>query len=101
MPYELGGMLWDPQLEINPNYRPYIFSPYGLTPIWALPSGPKPIWAKAHMGQGPYGPGPIWVQTLGPSLSRRNPHQKTSPEKRGPGPGPLPVVAKPSPANVP
>ena len=56
------------------------------------PTGPRPIWAKAHMGQGPYGPGPIWARGHmgpgplgpGPFLVGRTPHQKTHPGKKSP-----------------
>ena len=41
-----------------------------------LPYGPRPIWARAHMGQGPYGP-------------------------RAPGPRALPCWANTSPKNAP
>ena len=27
-----------------------------------LPYGPRPIWVRAHMGQGPYGPRPVWAK---------------------------------------
>ena len=42
--------------------------PYGPRPIWARahmgqgPYEPRPIWARAHMSQGPYGPRPIWAK---------------------------------------
>ena len=57
-----------------------------------LPYGPRPIWAKANMGQGPYGPGPIWARAHmgpgplgpGPFLVGRTPHQKTHPGKKSP-----------------
>ena len=50
-----------------------------------LPYGPRPIWARAHMGQGPYGPRPIWARAHmgpgplgpGPFLVGQTPHQKT------------------------
>ena len=56
------------------------------------PYGPRPIWARAHMGQGPYGPRPIWARAhmgpgpLGPRpfLVGRTPHQKTHPGKNSP-----------------
>ena len=41
-----------------------------------LPYGPRPIWARAHMGPGPLGPGPFLVG--------RTPHQKTHPGKKSP-----------------
>ena len=40
------------------------------------PYGPRPIWARAHMGPGPLGPGPFLVG--------RTPHQKTHPGKKNP-----------------
>ena len=57
-----------------------------------LPYGPRPIWARAQMGQGPYGPGPIWARAHmgpgplgpGPFLVGRTPHQKTHPGKKSP-----------------
>ena len=56
-----------------------------------LPYGPRPIWAKAHMGQGPYGPGPIWARAHmgpgpiwapGPSLLGKHLTKKRPLEKR-------------------
>ena len=44
------------------------------------PYGPRPIWAKAHMGQGPYGPGPIWAP--GPYLLGEHLTKKHTLEKR-------------------
>ena len=41
-----------------------------------LPYGPRPIWARAHMGPGPLGPGPFLVG--------QTPHQKTHPGKKSP-----------------
>ena len=59
--------------------------PYGPRPIWAKahmgkgPYGPRPIWARAHLDQGPYGPGPIWARA----------HTGQGPLGPGPlGPGP-------------
>ena len=45
----------------------------------------RPIWAKAHMGQGPYGPGPIWAPgpwAPGPSLLGEHLTKKRTLEKR-------------------
>ena len=56
-----------------------------------LPYGPRPIWARAHMGhmgQGPHGPRPIWARAHmgpwapGPSLLGKHLTKKRTLEKR-------------------
>ena len=42
-----------------------------------LPYGPRPIWARAHMGQGPF-----WPLAPGPSLSGEHLTKKRTLEKR-------------------
>ena len=38
-----------------------------------LPYGPRPIWARAHMGQGPWAPGP---SLLGEHLTKKRTLEK-------------------------
>ena len=68
------------------------------------PTGPRPIWAKAHMGQGPYGPGPIlWARAhMGQGPYEPRAHMGQGPYgPRAPGPRALPCWANTSPENAP
>ena len=53
--------------------------PWGaLPPCGPVPSGPWPIWARAHMAPGAFGPGPIWFGLHGPERSRFRPNVRDS-----------------------
>ena len=67
-----------------------------------LPYGPRPIWAKAHMGQGPYGPGPIWARAhWAKAHIAQGPYGPGPIGPGAPGPRALPCWANTSPKNAP